>query len=255
MNIKIFKCDGTKNNFILIVDNDNHDIIRKNIVRICRKFQTDGLIILSNHKNYDYKMDYYNNDASWETMCANGARCAGLLMYQLNNCGKKINFLAGDGNHLININGKLLSLSMKQPIFKSKEINILNHKGRYIDSGAKHFSIITENLNAINIKKIGSEIRQHQFFKPDGVNVNFMEILNQNHISVITYEKGIESTVMSCGTGSVACAYYANHKNLIKSPTKISVPGGELQLIFNKDWSEVWLSGPAKISEPIIIEI
>ena len=255
MNIKIFKCDGTKNNFILIVDNDNHSLIKKNIVRICKKFQTDGLIIISNHKDYDYKMDYYNNDATWETMCANGARCAGLLMYTLKRCGEKINFIAGDGAHFLTVNDKLLSLSIKQPMFKSKEINILNHIGRYVDSGAKHFAIITENLDTKNVKKFGREIRQHKFFEPYGVNVNFMEILNQNHISVITYEKGIENTVMSCGTGSVACAYYANHKNLIKSPTKISVPGGELQLIFNKDWSEVWLSGPAKISEPIIIEI
>ena len=255
MNIKIFKCDGTKNNFILIADNDNHSLIKKNIVRICKKFQTDGLIIISNHKDYDYKMDYYNNDATWETMCANGARCAGLLMYTLKRCGEKINFIAGDGAHFLTVNDKLLSLSIKQPMFKSKEINILNHIGRYVDSGAKHFAIITENLDTKNVKRIGREIRQHKFFEPYGVNVNFMEILNQNHISVITYEKGIENTVMSCGTGSVACAYYANHKNLIKSPTKISVPGGELQLIFNKDWSEVWLSGPAKISEPIIIEI
>tara|TARA_B100000614_G_scaffold58513_1_gene51720 strand:+ start:472 stop:1239 length:768 start_codon:yes stop_codon:yes gene_type:complete len=255
MNIKIFKSDGTKNNFILIVDNDNHNLIKKNIVRICRQFQTDGLIIISDHEKYDYKMDYYNNDASWETMCANGARCAGLLMYKLNRCGKKINFISGDGTHFLTVNDKLLSLSIRQPIFKSKEINILNYIGRYVDSGAKHFAIITENLNAKNIKKIGREIRQHKFFEPDGVNVNFMEILNQNHIYVTTYEKGIENTVMSCGTGSVACAYYAHHKNLIKSPIKISVPGGKLQLIFNKDWSEVWLSGPAKISEPIIIEI
>ena len=29
-------------------------------------------------------MDYFNNDGSWETMCANGARCAALFMLQNN---------------------------------------------------------------------------------------------------------------------------------------------------------------------------
>jgi len=36
-------------------------------------------------------------------------------------------------------------------------------------------------------------------------------------------------------------------QNKIKSPVKISVPGGELKLIFNESWSDVWLSGPAHL--------
>ena len=52
---------------------------------MCTQFKTDGLLLISDYKNYDYKMDYFNNDGSWETMCANGARCAALFMLEKKN--------------------------------------------------------------------------------------------------------------------------------------------------------------------------
>ena len=61
--------------------------------------------------------------------------------------------------------------------------------------------------------------------------------------------------VMSCGTGSIACAFYAYEKKLIKSPLKVTVPGGELNITFDQNWEEVWVSGPSNISEPIEINI
>ena len=74
-----------------------------------------------------------------------------------------------------------------------------------------------------------------------------MKIINSHHIEVSTYEKGIEDMVLSCGSGSVASAYYAYQKQLIQSPLDIATPGRDLQLIFNDTWDEVWLNGPAKL--------
>ena len=82
MKIKISKTNGAKNSFIIIYDNKNHLLIKSHIEKICDQFHTDGLLLVSKHKGYDYKMDYFNNDGSWETMCANGARCAALFMFQ-----------------------------------------------------------------------------------------------------------------------------------------------------------------------------
>ena len=53
--------------------------------------------------------------------------------------------------------------------------------------------------------------------------------------------------VLSCGSGSVAAAFYAFQNKKIKSPVKISVPGGKLKLTFNDKWDKVWLSGPARL--------
>ena len=251
MKIKITKSHGTKNSFIIIYDNKNHLLIQNQIKKICQTFKTDGLLLISDHKNYDYQMDYFNNDGSWETMCANGARCAALFMFQKNKCNQNIHFITGDGPHHIKINNSdSIELSMNLPTFKTSEIQPCGYSGKFVDSGAKHFVTIVNQMNYYQVKSEGSQIRNNTIFESDGgVNVNFLTIIDAHHINVHTYEKGIENMVMSCGSGSVAAAYYAFKKNKIKSPVKISVPGGELKLIFNDSWSDVWLSGPAHLSE------
>ena len=256
MKIKIIKAHGSKNTFIIIYNNKNHQLIKSHIHKICRKFDTDGLLLVSNHKDYDYKMDYFNNDGTWETMCANGARCVALFMWNQKKCDKTINFLAGDGSHKIKIkNKKLISLSMITPSFKTREIELNGYKGKFVDSGAKHFATIIDDMKIELVKSEGQKIRYNEIFKPDGVNVNFMTLVNQNHINVWTYEKGIENMVMSCGSGSVASAFYAYTKNKLKSPVKITTPGGELLLTFNEKWDDVWLTGPAVIIDEYEIEI
>ena len=253
MKIKVTKAHGTGNNFVIIYDNTHHDLIieKKFIKKICDKkigFGTDGLLLLSSCEDYDYKMDYFNNDGTWETMCANGARCAALFMWQKKLVGNKMSFLAGDGAHQTKIkNQDNIQLSMIQPSLKSEEIISNGYKGQYIDSGAKHFTTIVNHITEADVNKDGKKIRNDKVF-PDGINVNFMKIINPRHMKVLTYEKGIENMVLSCGSGSVASAYYAYQKKLIESPLEISVPGGKLKLIFNTTWDNVWLSGPARLS-------
>jgi len=206
------------------------------------------MLLLSDYEKYDYKMDYFNNDGSWETMCANGARCAALFMFHKKLVSNNVSFITGDGPHQVQIkNSDNIKLSMIKPLFKSQEIMAQQYIGRYVDSGAKHFATIVDNITLEQVKEDGRKIRNDKIFSPDGINVNFMKIINSHKIEVYTYEKGIENMVLSCGTGSVASAYYAYQKKLIQSPLNISVPGGDLKLIFNDTWDEVWLNGPAKL--------
>lgn len=256
MKIKINKAHGTQNSFIIIYDNNNHEFIKPKIQKICHQFNTDGLLIVSDHIKYDYKMDYFNNDGTWETMCANGARCVALFMWNKQKCKDTINFLAGDGPHTIKINDRnKIALSMNTPVFKTKIINPNGYKGQFVDSGAKHFTTIVNDIKNISLKSEGRKIRYNTLFAPDGINVNFVELINKHHIKVFTYEKGIENMVMSCGSGSVAAAFYAYKQNQLTSPIKITVPGGELSLTFNENWNDVWLTGPAAIIEETKIKI
>ena len=84
--VKISKSHGTHNSFVIIYDNLHHELIKSKIQKICHQFNTDGLLIVSDHIKYDYKMDYFNNDGTWETMCANGARCVALFMWNNKKC-------------------------------------------------------------------------------------------------------------------------------------------------------------------------
>ena len=62
-------------------------ITKNTIAKLCNRhigIGADGLFIILKSKNYDYKIDYYNSDGSWETFCANGSRCVAKYMYDQN---------------------------------------------------------------------------------------------------------------------------------------------------------------------------
>jgi len=252
MKIKITKAHGTGNSFTIIYANSNHCIMTNPhfIKKVCSKkdgFNTDGMLLISDHKNFNYQLDYYNNDGTWETFCANGSRCAALFMYSNKFCSDSIKFLAGDGEHTVTIkNRNHISLSMCTPFFKSQKIISNNYEGYFIDSGAKHFATEVDKINKDTCYEIGLKIRFDKQFS-DGINVNFVQVLSKNSISVCTYEKGIENIVLSCGSGSVSAAFYMHFIKKIISPVTISVPGGILLLSFDASWKKIHLTGPAVI--------
>ena len=249
------KAHGTGNSFIIIYLPECPDLVlNKHIIQtLCNynsKSSTDGLLVLSNHEKYDFKMDYYNNDGSWETMCANGARCAGLLLYQKNIIQQQSSFISGDGPHRMMINDENnVQLTIFSPKYTSKKINIDGIHGYSINSGAKHFVVEVDINEELNWVEIGKKIRYSDYFSPNGTNVNFVKKITSNTLQVITYEKGIEKIMKSCGSGSVAAAYHMYKKYNLNTKLNIQVDGGNLTINADKDWQEVWLSGPAEITE------
>ena len=141
-----------------------------------------------------------------------------------------------------------INISMKAPSNITDELEVNGFSGKHIDSGAKHFVTLSKELDQNILYDNAQSIRYSSTFKPSGLNVNFLSVESDNHIHVITYEKGIEQIMRSCGSGSVAAAYYASQSHQLISPLHISNIGGKMELTFNKEWTEVWLN-----SHPVIL--
>jgi diaminopimelate epimerase len=75
---------------------------------------------------------------------------------------------------------------------------------------------------------------------PDGVNIEFVQILAPDHIAIRIHERGSGET-RSCGTGAVASAVATG-----ADETRVDVPGGELTVVRRADGTTV-LTGPAEI--------
>ena len=265
---------GAGNDFVLIDKTKNKSVSlnKKQISNICDRrsgIGADGLILISDSKDSDFLMEYFNSDGSLGSLCGNGARCA----IQYASDSKRLK----DGKAIFHVNkekfnGEVVKngyvrFELKSPArvklnFKIKASSQLI-KSHFADTGSPHIVIEIEDVLALpkdlssryrNIENfpvfdIGKEIRYSKDFAPEGTNVNFIQI-KEDEIMIRTYERGVENETLACGTGSVAAAIIANaHKN-IAPPIKLKTWGGDVLIVdfqrLGDRFDKLSLAGPAK---------
>ncbi|WP_299782592.1 diaminopimelate epimerase [uncultured Formosa sp.] len=245
-----YKYQGTGNDFVMI-DNRQNTFNKQDtalINRLCdRRFGigADGLILLENHPEVDFKMVYYNADGNESTMCGNGGRCLSQFAKDLKVIDKKASFEAIDGMHHVVFDGELIQLQMQDVL------TVENH-GSYVflNTGSPHHVQFEDNIETFDIKTLGQTIRNGAPYYKEGTNVNFVKKMSSDSFEVRTYERGVEDETLSCGTGVTAVAIAMNYLGETPGNTvRLKVKGGDLKVSFTKTeqgYNNVWLIGPAK---------
>jgi len=247
MNIHFYKYEGTGNDFIMV---DNRDLSfpkkEETIRLLCdRRFGigADGLILLEESQDTDFKMVYYNSDGRESTFCGNGGRCVASFARKLNLVEEKTQFEAKDGLHQATFHGSAVRLKMRDV---TEVKTILD--GYELFTGSPHFVVFTDHVAQTDVHKEGRRIRTMDHNMPDGINVNFVE-KQSDGIYVRTYERGVEDETLSCGTGVTASALVAS-LNGYNSPVQVQTPGGMLEVEFIREagstFRNVFLKGPAR---------
>jgi diaminopimelate epimerase len=117
-------------------------------------------------------------------------------------------------------------------------------EGTRISMGNPQF-VLFADVFAANWREIGAEIQSQKVFA-QGVNVDFVRMKSERQIEVRFFERGVGET-QSSGTGSCASAVAAIASGRVKSPVKVSATGGEQEVRWKGNGSEVLLTGPAEI--------
>jgi len=250
MTLSFFKYQGTGNDFIILDNREGKiNFLTAEIVeQLChRKYGVgaDGLMLMNSHEQYDFEMIYYNADGNKSTMCGNGGRCMVKFASDLGIHKYTYTFLAVDGLHEAEIekNGGIkLHMNDVNKVAYEKGYFILN-------TGSPHFVKIADNVENVDVSKSGSEIRFSKQFEQEGINVNFVESLDDDSIFVRTYERGVEDETLSCGTGVTAAALIFAHNERGFNRVEVKTLGGHLSVEFNKiddqHFNDIWLCGPA----------
>ncbi|HJS01729.1 MAG TPA: diaminopimelate epimerase [Flavobacterium sp.] len=260
MQIQFYKYQGTGNDFVMIDNRANFfpKEDTKLIERLCdRRFGigADGLILLENDAETDFKMVYYNSDGNQSTMCGNGGRCLVAFAKQLDVIGNTTSFNAIDGLHHATVdNDGIVSLQM----IDVDGINIHSDYS-FLNTGSPHHVQLVEDLESYNVKDNGAAIRYGDLYGKAGSNINFVKKIDDSTFALRTYERGVEDETLACGTGATAAAIAMNaigETNL--TDINMNVEGGKLSVSFKKDgnkYVDVFLNGPAKFVFEGVIEI
>lgn len=256
MNIPFQKYQGTGNDFILIDNRSKLIILQKEqIALLCDRhfgIGADGLMLLENVEDYNFKMVYFNSDGNESTMCGNGGRCITAFAYNTKIIEKTANFLAIDGPHFSEIldNGfiRLQMSNVSNIRFSENHIEL--------NTGSPHYILWVKENEKINVNQLGKSIRQQKKYMPNGINVNFVECTEKG-LYVRTFERGVESETLSCGTGVTAAAIASTLDKIGCYSISIITKGGRLKVEFEKETKvtakNIYLIGPAqKVFEGII---
>ncbi len=262
--VKFYKLQGCGNDFVAI-DNRELNIPAQSMaqwaLKVCvRAFGigADGIFFIENApkgSGLDYAWQFYNCDGSRAEMCGNASRCVGKLAHKLGIAPKKHSFGTDVGPIKVEVftageDMGQVKVQLTKP--QSLELNLeLDFQGapyavHFVDTGVPHVVVFVEDVSQVNVQAVGSYLRHHEKFRPEGTNVNFVQVMDRETMLCRTYERGVEGETLACGTGVCAAQFIANRLGLTGDMSRITTTGEEtLAVILEGD--DIFLQGNATL--------
>ena len=274
MDIKAFKMDGLGNDFVIIDQrSQNYNLTKDQIIKICdRNFiGCDQLIFIQNNNKKDAELEFYNSDGSISGACGNGTRCVADLLSKENN-DKEIILWTSSGalksqildNNLVETEIGVPKTNWNEiPLNKNLDTKNLNIKivnknniehigGTSVNVGNPHVVFFVDNIEEYDLKKIGPEIENHNYF-PEKCNVTLAKVISKKLIKVKVWERGAGLT-KACGTAACATAVAANINGLTNKKTDIEFALGKLSITIDEN-NSIHMKGPVSDIKNIEINI
>lgn len=254
--MKFTKMHGLGNDYLYV-----YGEVPENIEELSRKLSerhfgagSDGMIYICPSKIADFKMRIFNADGSEAKMCGNGIRCVGKYVYDKGYTDKthlKIETLSGIKCLDLHLScGKVKSVTVDMGTAipeKEKTLNVCGNEVNLIpvSVGNPHAVIFVDDIEKAPLLELGPAIEHHEDF-PDGVNVEFVQIISEKELRMRVWERG-SGVTMACGTGACAVVTAAVSKNICEreSPISVHLDGGTLKIQVDYD-NTVTMTGPAK---------
>ncbi|WP_298704813.1 diaminopimelate epimerase [uncultured Veillonella sp.] len=266
--MKFTKMHGLGNDFVVFVDEQGAEKDFTNLaIRLCDRHTgigADGIMVVVPSTIADTRMRIINADGSEAEMCGNGIRCFAKYVYERGIITKDtfaIETLAGIMKPTLTIEqGKvsLVTVDMGKPVFEARQIPMeseaaivknfpvaVENETYEVSSvlmGVPHTEVFVPDVTAVPLTTLGPKLEKHELF-PRGTNVNFVEVVNDKHIKVRTWERGAGAT-LACGTGCCASVIMAYENGLTGREVDVDVYLGTLHIRYEDDGT-VFMTGPA----------
>ncbi len=269
MKIKFTKMHGAGNDFVLI-DDRNGDVPWEDyfLMAALASRRTgigcEGIILVQNSDQADFKMRFLNPDGTEVELCGNGARCTAAFANAIGAAGRDLTMetmCCGLVGAKVSDNG--VCVWMPEPKLREYGLELTVDgsviRCDFINTGVPHLVVQVPNLSAVDVENLGGALRLHPAFEPHGTNVDFVNFRPPNRMAMRTYERGVEAESGACGTGAVACAVVAVETAGFTLPIKVKTPSG-FDLEIGGDWRKqrctgLTLTGPVKFVYEGVIDL
>jgi diaminopimelate epimerase len=255
--LPFLKMHGLGNDFVIIdarkAENPLTPAIAKAIGSRFFGVGFDQLAVLRETDDADVAIDFWNSDGSMADACGNASRCIARLMME--ETGRDaISLQTGFGIlPVVRADAENFSVNMGQPqltwdevpLAEDVDLNSLPIDGSpgAAGMGNPHCVFVVDDAEAIDLPTIGPSIEHHSLY-PERTNVEFIHVVNRNHIRMRVWERGGMIT-WACGSGACAAVVVAHRKGLTDRKVQVDLDGGALHI----DWRDdgVWMTGPATL--------
>ena len=234
---------------------------------------SDGLILIRPSKVADFTMAMYNLDGSEGMMCGNGIRCVAKFVYDKGLTDKThIAIETKSGIKYLDLkveDGKMLEATVDMgevrveapvvvkaveghPVTLNKlatnpatdagsdEIELVS-----VNVGNPHAILFVEDTKTAPVEEVGKVIEKDPAF-PEGVNVEFIELIDRKTINMRVWERGSGET-LACGTGACASVVAGISRGYLEDEATVHLLGGDLRIRYDRESKHVFMTGPATI--------
>ena len=255
MRIPFIKMHGLGNDFVVLDARSDPmpALTRERVQKIAHRREgvgCDQLIVLEPSDQADFRMRIFNCDGGEVEACGNASRAVALYH------GAPARIETEGGLIALEPAGNGARVDMGAPRFEWDAIPLAYAMDTMampvgwedldtpmaINVGNPHAVFFVQDTDAVNLEALGPVIETDPLFA-QGVNVNIASLAGDNHLTLRVWERGAGLT-RACGTGACATAVAAILKGLVVSPVRVTLPGGDLVIEWEKGGT-IRMSGPA----------
>lgn len=266
---------GLGNNYIYI-DLFGFDIAEEHLPQLAREVSdvytgigSDGMILIQPSDVADVGMRIFNKDGSEGQSCGNGLRCVAKYAYEHGIVVRK-NFQIETRANIVEAQVMVeadvvqeITINMGNPILERSTIPMIGEdvpqvvaesfiagdtelKLTAVSMGNPHAIFFVNCIDRAPLYELGPVIEKDQRF-PDGVNVEFIEVISSMELNFQVWERG-SGVTQACGTGACAAVVAAVLNGKVKRNEDITVhlQGGDLVIKWDDD-GPVWMTGGAEV--------
>lgn len=205
-----------------------------------------------------------NADGSEAGACGNGARCVAWTLFR--NSARDEVFIETAAGRLAcrRISEWMFEVEMGPPRLGWADIPLAKaaedttaidlafgppgapvlQKPSVVSMGNPHAIFWVENLAAYDLAAIGPVLEHDPIF-PDRANISLARIISRDHIELKVWERGAGLT-RACGSAACAALVAAARKNLTGRRATVSLPGGDLDIVWRESDDMVVMAGPVE---------